>query len=50
MARRTVSTTASVVYGTVIRRLRKFSQGQKNKEPKWRHKGSSLDTGYQKVW
>jgi hydrogenase small subunit len=45
-----VSTTASMVYGTVIRRLRKYTLNQNNKEPKWRHKGSELTTGYEKVW
>ncbi|MFC6160600.1 hypothetical protein ACFWUU_09165 [Kribbella sp. NPDC058693] len=45
-----VSTTASMVYGTVIRRLRKYTQNASNKEPKWRTKGSDLSTGYEKVW
>jgi hydrogenase small subunit len=45
-----VSVAASTVYGTVIRRLRKITLDTANKEPKWRRRGSSLATGYEKVW
>jgi hydrogenase small subunit len=46
----TVSTTASGMYGTVIRSLRGFTARTADKEPKWRTKGSELRTGYQKTW
>ena len=46
----TVSTTASGMYGTVIRSLRGFTARTADKEPKWRVKGSELRTGYQKTW
>jgi hydrogenase small subunit len=46
----TVSTTASGMYGTVIRSLRGFTAKTLDKEPKWRAKGSELRTGYQKTW
>ncbi len=46
----TVSTTASGMYGTVIRSLRGFTAKTLDKEPKWRVKGSELRTGYQKTW
>ena len=46
----TVSTTASGMYGTVIRSLRGFTQRTADKEPRWRVKGSELRTGYQKTW
>jgi hydrogenase small subunit len=45
-----VSTTASGMYGTVIRSLRSFTAKTADKEPKWRVKGSELRTGYQKTW
>ena len=45
-----VSTTASGMYGTVIRTLRGFTARTADKEPKWRAKGSELLTGYQKTW
>jgi hydrogenase small subunit len=46
----TVSTTASGMYGTVIRSLRGFTARTADKEPKWRSKGTELRTGYQKTW
>ena len=46
----TVSTTASGMYGTVIRSLRSFTAKTADKEPKWRVKGSELRTGYEKTW
>jgi hydrogenase small subunit len=46
----TVSTTASGMYGTVIRSLRSFTAKTADKEPKWRAKGSELRTGYEKTW
>jgi hydrogenase small subunit len=45
-----VSTTASGMYGTVIRSLRNYTAKTLDKEPKWRVKGSELRTGYQKTW
>jgi hydrogenase small subunit len=45
-----VSTAASTAYGTVIRRLRSITLKTVDKEPKWRHKGSQLTTGYSKHW
>jgi hydrogenase small subunit len=45
-----VSSTASGMYGTVIRTLRGFTARTADKEPKWRAKGSELLTGYQKTW
>ena len=41
-----VSTNAIRVYGTAIRTLRGFTNTTVNKEPKWRHTGSKLTTGY----
>ena len=45
-----VSSTASGMYGTVIRTLRGFTARTADKEPKWRVKGTELLTGYQKTW
>ena len=33
-------------YGKVIRMLRGITNNTVNKEPKWRHRGASLTTGY----
>src|SRR5579864_5988495 len=46
----TVSTTASGMYGTVIRSLRGITARTVDKEPKWRVKGTELRTGYQETW
>jgi len=40
------STTVSGVYGTLIKSLRGLTNHTVNKEPKWRHTGSELTTGY----
>jgi len=45
-----VSTTAIAPYGAMIRKLRSFTQNTANKEPKWRHKGDKLVTGYKPQW
>ena len=45
-----VSSTASGMYGTVIRSLRGITARTVDKEPKWRVKGPDLRTGYQKTW
>src|SRR6201987_3324341 len=41
-----VSTTASGLYGTAIRALRKITHDTADKETKWRHKGAALTTGH----
>ncbi|MGH9565541.1 MAG: hydrogenase expression protein HypE [Candidatus Angelobacter sp.] len=41
-----VSTAATGAYGRVIRSLRAITNASGNKEPKWRHKGNTLTTGY----
>jgi hydrogenase small subunit len=45
-----VSTKASGLYGGVIRGLRSITARTLDKEPKWRHRGRELTTGYQKIW
>ena len=45
-----VSTTASMMYGTVIRTLRGFTTKTADEEPKWRKKGDELLTGFKKTW
>ncbi len=37
----------SGVYGAAIRALRSITNHTVNKEPKWRHTGAQLTTGYQ---
>jgi hydrogenase small subunit len=34
------------VYGKIVRKLRSITNTTVNKEPKWRHRGSKLTTGY----
>ncbi len=41
------SSVAVGIYGRVIRTLRGFTNRTVNKEPKWRHTGKQLTTGYQ---
>src|SRR6202035_2014120 len=41
-----VSSTASKAYGRVVKALRNITQRTANKEPKWRHPGNALTTGY----
>ncbi|HSU31258.1 MAG TPA: hypothetical protein VLJ11_08480 [Bryobacteraceae bacterium] len=43
----TLSSTVAVSYGRVMRALRSITNNTANKEPKWRHRGSQLTTGYQ---
>jgi hydrogenase small subunit len=43
----TVSSAISSTYGGAIRALRALTNNTANKEPKWRHKGARLTTGYQ---
>ena len=45
-----VSSAASGVYGNVIRSMRAITNKTVNKEPKWRHRGRELTTGYRKDW
>jgi hydrogenase small subunit len=45
-----VSTTAIGAYGAMIRTLRSMTQQTANEEPKWRHPGSKLATGYKPHW
>jgi hydrogenase small subunit len=42
-----ISTAFSGLYGGVIRSLRNFTIETVDEEPKWRHKGRQLTTGYQ---
>jgi hydrogenase large subunit len=42
----TVSAAAVGLYGRAIRALRAITNSTVDKEPKWRHKGSELTTGY----
>jgi hydrogenase small subunit len=41
-----VSSVAVGFYGRIIRNLRKITNSTVNKEPKWRHPGNQLTTGY----
>jgi len=45
-----VSAGASSIYGSLIRALRGFTLRAVDTEPKWRHTGSELTTGYRKTW
>jgi hydrogenase small subunit len=42
-----LSSAAVGTYGHIIRSLRAITNASANKEPKWRHKGKKLDTGYE---
>ena len=45
-----VSAGIATVYGPVMRRLRSITNKTVNKEPKWRHNGNELTTGYEPRW
>jgi hydrogenase small subunit len=45
-----VSSNVIGLYGSLIRRLRGITVRTLDHEPKWRHKGKALTTGYQKTW
>lgn len=45
-----VSSAASGVYGSVIKRLRSITGKTLDKEPKWRHNRPELTTGYRARW
>jgi hydrogenase small subunit len=40
----------AAAYGPLIRTLRSITNSTANKEPKWRHKGRELTTGYRPRW
>jgi hydrogenase small subunit len=42
----TISSKLVGTYGHLIRWLRHFTNKTVNKEPKWRHRGPKLETGY----
>jgi hydrogenase small subunit len=44
-----ISTAGVGIYGHIMRALREFTNDAGNKEPKWRHPGNKLETGYQPV-
>ena len=41
-----ISSDMSKAYGATVRALRRITQHTANKEPKWRHTGKKLTTGY----
>jgi hydrogenase small subunit len=41
-----ISSAVSNAYGTVIKTMRNFTMDTLDKEPKWRHRGKKLTTGY----
>ena len=41
-----ISSVASGIYGRVIRNLRRITNATANREPRWRHTGRTLTTGY----
>jgi hydrogenase small subunit len=45
-----VSTSATVLYGSVIKTLHGLTLDTADKEPKWRKKGSTLLSGFEKTW
>jgi hydrogenase small subunit len=46
----TASGTLIAAYGPLIRKMRGITNRTLNKEPKWRHKGDVLTTGYDPRW
>jgi hydrogenase small subunit len=46
----TVSSVLNKPYGTLIRALRAITNKTLNAEPKWRHDGPALTTGYDPRW
>ncbi len=46
----TVSSTMTTAYGGLIRRLRGITNHTLSREPKWRHPGDALTTGYNPRW
>jgi hydrogenase small subunit len=44
------SSATSGLYGMVIRSLRGVTERTVNKEPKWRHPGTRLESGATRTW
>src|SRR5262249_16782386 len=45
-----VSTRMATILGSTVRTLRGFTEHTLDAEPKWRHRGSELTTGYRPTW
>jgi hydrogenase small subunit len=45
-----VSSTASSIYGRLVRTLRSVTEKTVDEEPKWRKRGRELTTGYRPPW
>jgi hydrogenase small subunit len=45
-----VSTATAMISGGLMRTLRGLTEHTVDREPKWRHKGDRLDTGYDRPW
>jgi hydrogenase small subunit len=45
-----LSTTASGLYGSAIRSLRRITKNTLDKEPQWRSRGTKLTTGATRTW
>jgi hydrogenase small subunit len=45
-----VSTAASGLYGSVIRSLRHITGHTVDQEPRWRHRGTTLESGATRTW
>jgi hydrogenase small subunit len=45
-----VSTGINGVFGKLVRGLRGITERTVDKEPKWRHRGKELSTGYERQW
>lgn len=45
-----LSTTVASGYGTILRSLRNYTHAKLEKEPKWRHRGKELTTGYKPTY
>ncbi len=41
-----ISSTVVAAYGNLVKTLRNFTTATVDEEPKWRHKGTQLTTGY----
>jgi hydrogenase small subunit len=45
-----ISSATNMITGGLMRTLRGFTEHTADQEPKWRHKGTRLDTGYDPPW
>jgi hydrogenase small subunit len=45
-----VSAGISGLYGGLVRGLRSITLKTVDQEPKWRHRGNELSTGYERQW